>query len=109
MTDSKKKRTRKSFSDEFKREAVELSQGVGVSAKQVSADPGKSTCLLYRWVSDARDDPPEADQPKYKELQKELRRTHRELDFFKKGRATSRINGRTVSIARPMASVLSCA
>ena len=40
MTDSKKKRTRRSFSEEFKREAVELFQGSGVSAEQVSAETG---------------------------------------------------------------------
>ena len=84
MTDSRKKRTRRSFSEEFKREAVELFQGSGVSAEQVSAELGISTSLLYRWVRDARDDPPEADQPSYKELQKELRRTRRELDFLTK-------------------------
>ena len=84
MTDAKKKRTRRSFSEEFKREAVVLFQGFGVSAKQVSAELGLSTSLLYRWVRDARDDPPEADQPSYKELKKELRRTRRELDFLKK-------------------------
>ena len=73
MTDSKKKRTRRSFSEEFKREAVELFQGSGVSAEQVSAELGISTLLLYRWVRDARDDPPEADQPNYKELQRTRR------------------------------------
>ena len=107
MTDSRKKRTRRSFSEEFKREAVELFQGSGVSAKQVSAELGISTSLLYRWVRDARDDPPDADQPSYKELQKELRRTRRELDFLKKLRVTARLNSRTVSIPRPMESAFS--
>ena len=40
MTASKKKRTRRSFSDEFKREAVALFQGSGVSAEQVCAELG---------------------------------------------------------------------
>ena len=84
MTDSKKKRTRRSFSDEFKREAVALFQGSGVSAEQVCAELGISTSLLYRWVRDVRDDPQEADRPSYQELEKELRRTRRELDFLKK-------------------------
>ena len=84
MTDAKKKRTRRSFSDEFKREAVAMFQGSGVSAEQVSAELGISTSLLYRWVRDTRDDPPEADRPSYKELEKELARTRRELDFLKK-------------------------
>ena len=84
MTDSKKKRARSSFSEEFKRAAVELFQGSGVAAEQVSAELGISTSLWYRWVRDARDNPPEADQPSYQELQKELRRTRRELDFLTK-------------------------
>ena len=33
MTDSNKRRTRRSFSDKFKREAVALFQGSGVSVK----------------------------------------------------------------------------
>lgn len=84
MTASKKKRTRRSFSDEFKREAVALFQGSGVSAKQVCIELGISPALLYRWVRDARDDPQEADRPSYQELEKELQRTRRELDFLKK-------------------------
>ena len=48
MTDSKKKRIRSGSSEEFKREAVELFQGSGISAKQVSAELGISTSLLHR-------------------------------------------------------------
>ena len=103
ITDSKKKRTRRSFSDEFKREAVAMFQGSGVSAEQVSAELGTSTSLLYRWVRDARDDPPEADRPSYNELEKELPRTRRELDFLKKLPVTSPHNSPTVSDHRPMA------
>ena len=80
MADSKKKRTRRSFSDELKREAVVLFHDSGVSAEQVSAELGISTSLLYRWVRDSRDDPPEADRPRYKELEKEFQCTRRECD-----------------------------
>ena len=52
MADSKKKRVRRRFSDEFKREAVALYRSSGVSAAQEG-----------------------------EELEKELRRTRRELDF----------------------------
>ena len=96
MTDSKKKRTRRSFSEEFKREAVALYRSSDVSAEQVGAELGLSASLLYRWAREYRDDPPEADQPSYKELQKELRRTRRELDFLKKASsyfASQRTNG----------------
>ena len=56
---------------------MELFQGSGVSAEQVSAELGISTSLLYHWVRDAHDDPLEGDQPSCKELEKELWRTHR--------------------------------
>ena len=49
MTDSKKNRTRRSSSEEFKLEAVELFQGSGVSAEHVSAELGVSATLLYSW------------------------------------------------------------
>ena len=84
MTDSKKKRTRRRFSDEFKREAVALFESSGISAEQVSAELGVSTTLLYRWVRDSRADQPQAYRPSYEELEKELRRTRRELEFLKK-------------------------
>ena len=43
MTDSKKKRTRRSFSVEFKREAVALFQVSGVSAEQAMPVRSPST------------------------------------------------------------------
>ncbi len=98
---------RSRFSEEFKRESVELFQGSGVSAEQVSAELGISTSLLYRWVCDSRDDPLEADRPSYKELEKELRRTRRELDFLKKALSYFTSPVRMVSIPRPVASALS--
>ncbi len=84
MSDAKKKRTRRTISEEFKREAVALFQGSGVSAEQVSAELGISTSLWYRWVRDARDDPPAVDRPSYKELEKALQRIRRELDLLTK-------------------------
>ena len=52
MTDSQKKRTRRTFSDEFKREAVALYRSSDVSAEQVGAELGVSASLLYRWSRD---------------------------------------------------------
>ena len=85
MTDAKKKRTRRSFSEEFKREAVARYRSADVSAEQVGAELGISASLIYRWSREFSEaNAPEADQPRYQELQKELRRTRRELDFFTK-------------------------
>jgi len=46
MTDSKKKRTPRSFSDEFKREAVALYRSSDVSAEQFGAELGISASLI---------------------------------------------------------------
>ena len=84
MTDTKKKRPRRRFSEEFKREAVALYQSSGVSATQLCVDLGVSQSLLYRWAREFRDPQPRADQPSYEELEKEVRRLRRELDFLTK-------------------------
>lgn len=84
MTDSKKKRTRRRFSDEFKREAVELLQGSGVSADQVSAELGVSTALLYRWAREMSNERVAAARPAYEDLASENRRLRREVEFLKK-------------------------
>ena len=55
MADSKKKRPRRSFSDEFKREAMALYRSSDVSAEQVGAELGVSTSLLYRWSREFSD------------------------------------------------------
>ena len=47
MTDSKNKRTRRQFSDEFKREVVALYRSSGVSAAQVGEELGVSESLVY--------------------------------------------------------------
>lgn len=84
MTDSKKKRSRRRFSDEFKREAVELFQGSGISADQVSAELGISTSLLYRWSRELSTEQVETARPAYEDLASENRRLRREVEFLKK-------------------------
>lgn len=58
-------------------------------------------------MRDARVDPPEADRPSYKELEKELARTGWELDLLKKLPVTSPHSSPTVCAHRPMAPVFS--
>ena len=84
MTEPTKRRPRRRFSEEFKREAVALYRSSGVSAAQVSEELGVSESLLYRWAREYSDEKMPADRPSYEELEKELRRTRRELDFLKK-------------------------
>ncbi len=84
MADSKKKRPRRSFSDEFKREAMALYRSSDVSAEQVGAELGVSTSLLYRWSREFSDSEATEGQSSYQELEKEHRRLRRELDFLTK-------------------------
>ena len=81
MADSKKKRPRRSFRDEFKREAVALYRSSDVSAEQVGAELGVSTSLLYRWSREFSDSEATEGRSSYQELEKENRRLRRELDF----------------------------
>lgn len=84
MTDSKKKRTRRTFSDEFKREAVTLYRSADVSAEQVGAELGISASLIYRWSREFSEANAPEGRPAYKDLEKENRRLRLELDFLKK-------------------------
>ncbi len=49
MIAPKPRRTRKHYSEEFKRDAVALFQTAGITAAQVSAELGVSQSVLYRW------------------------------------------------------------
>ena len=84
MTDSKKKRTRRTFRDEFKREAVALYRSTEVSAEPVGAELGLSASLIYRWSREFSDANAPEGRPAYQDLEKENRRLRLKLDFFKK-------------------------
>lgn len=81
MTDSKKKRIRRSFSDEFKREAVALYQSSDVSAEQVGAELGISASLIYRWSREFSEANAPEGRPAYKNLDG-CSRPHTELRFL---------------------------
>ena len=83
MADSKKKRPRRSFSEKFKREAVELFQGSDVFAEQVSAELGVSASLIYRWSRAFSESNAPVGRPAYQDLEKENRRWRLELDYKK--------------------------
>ena len=84
MADAKKKRPRRSFSDEFKREAAALYRSSDISAEQVGAELGVSASLIYRWSREFSEAHAPEGQPTYQDLEKENRRLRRELDFLKK-------------------------
>jgi transposase len=86
----RKKRERRTFTDEFKRDAVQMLLD-GHSAPSVAKNLGlKNTNLLYRWkakfvaeggpVAEALDD-------EVRQMREELHRTKRERDILKKALA----------------------
>ena len=81
---SPKKRTRRRFSDEFKREAVALLGSSRGNVSKLSAELGIDQSLLSRWAKEfAKTDRSER-RPTYEELESEVSRLRRENDFLKK-------------------------
>ena len=54
MTEPTRRRQRKRYTDEYKREAVELFQQSGVLAAQLSMELDVATNLLYRWSRESK-------------------------------------------------------
>ena len=81
---------RRRFSDEFKREAVELTLQSGVTQAQIARELGIGANLLGRWVRELRDAGssafPGKGVPRDKELtdlKRELARVKKERDFLR--------------------------
>ena len=81
---------RRRYSDEFKREAVQLTQDPGVTMAQIARDLGIGAGLLGRWVKEFREAGPSAfpgkGVPRDKELtdlKRELARVKKERDFLR--------------------------
>ena len=88
--------TRRVFSREFKREAVELLTKRGVSAAQASRDLGIHATVLRRWVRAAEADGPMAfpgngkltpEQEELRSLRREVSKLKAERDILKKAAA----------------------
>jgi transposase len=84
---------RRTFSREFKFEAVKLVKDRGVSVTQAAADLGISQSVLGRWVREASVDPKQAfpgrgqmkpDDAEVARLKRELAKTKAERDILKK-------------------------
>ena len=81
---------RRKFSDEYKREAVELTQQPGVTQAQIARELGINATLLGRWVRELRESGDQAFPGKGKardtemaDLKRELARVKKERDFLR--------------------------
>ncbi len=88
--------TRRTFSREFKLEAVRLIKDRGVSVAQASRDLGLHENVLRKWVRDAAADPQHAfpgqgqmkpEQAEIDRLKKEVAKLKMERDILKKAAA----------------------
>ena len=87
---------RKSYSAEFKMEAVRLITDKGYSIAEASRNLGIEYSVLRRWKKQFTDDPEnafpgkgklKADDERLRELQRELKRVKEERDILKKALA----------------------
>jgi len=73
----------KSYTEEFKREAVARSKAVGVTRACEELDITTST--IYGWIKKYSDSPPSKrseNKPSYEELEKEVRKLKKELGYM---------------------------
>ena len=86
-------RTRRSFTDEFKREAVKLCKQPGATVTHIARDLGIEARVLRRWITqerggvlDLRPNRPLRSEAatEVERLQRELRRVTTERDILKK-------------------------
>lgn len=86
-------KSRKSYDNEFKREAVRLVIKEGRKASEVERDLGITTSLVSRWVREMKEDPQyafpgkgrlKAPDDEVRSLRRELERVKRERDILKK-------------------------
>lgn len=84
------KKTRRRYTQEFKREAIELWQSSEKSATAIEKDLGISTGMLYYWKkefrkkAEAEADGSAAELAELKRLKKELALVKQERDILKK-------------------------
>ena len=76
---TEKKRTRPSYSPEFKEEAVSRGKKEGIS--KASKELGISPITLRSWTAKSLGNPSDSKKPSYQELEKELLRLKKELGY----------------------------
>jgi transposase len=81
-------RERRSFTREFKREAVRLAEKGELSVSQVAADLGIDQSVLRRWIHQHQQDPAQSfpGKGRLKERDEEVRRLEKELAQVKEER-----------------------
>ena len=89
---NKQKRTKRSFSDEFKRDAVELVTKQGYSVPEAAKNLGIGAGLLRRWKKKIEDEKSgvlmtEDEKAELKRLRKENQRLKMEREILKKAAA----------------------
>ena len=90
------RRTRRSFTAEFKREVVQLSCEGGVSVNQLAKDFDLNPNIIYRWRREMQEDGTDAfrgkgklkaEEAQLRELERENRRLKQEIEILKKAAA----------------------
>jgi transposase len=96
-------RQRRTYTAEFKRDAVELSHNSGRSVTQIERELGLPNGLLYKWRKKYREDGEHAfpghgrmtpEQERIRQLERELEVVRQERDILKKAIAIFSVNAR---------------
>ena len=91
MSKGSKKRERRSFTDEFRRNAISLVEDQGYTTAQAARELGIHQNLLRTWRKkygkDSEDTLSKSDQDELDRLRKEVRRLRMERDILKKATA----------------------
>jgi len=81
---SKPKRTRRSFTDEFKIEAVKMVTEQGIKAAEVARSLDINENLIHRWKSKFSQTESDTENDELKLLREEVKRLRMERDILKK-------------------------
>jgi len=78
-----KRRKRRVFTDEFKREAVELANKIGISQTEKELDIGESSIRLWRKKFQPGLAEPNSSKKTYQELERENKKQAQEIQYLK--------------------------
>ena len=101
------KKTKRTYTSEFKLEAIRLSETSGKSDAQIERDLGISTGCLYRWKKKFAQDGKHAfpgrgrltpEQEHVRQLERENKILRQERDILKKAMASSRSQENEISV-----------
>ena len=79
---SKPKRTRRSFTDEFKIEAVKMVTEQGYKVSEVARSLGVNENLIHRWKANFSQPESETENEELKQLREEVKRLRMERDIL---------------------------